>query len=260
MVTNTHYGDYDIPRSASEVKRTLKDSAAQSQKNEGTPSKLNHHAVSKQGSHSPKGPLVKLKSVDNTSKHVSYFAESSVCFVNSSEHIYETNSTEPIYECTELDNKSLSTNTSPAGSSIYENTEFMRESLKRKSSSPAILKESPKSKRPSSKKENVLRHKSTPGIILSQKKPKRHTPDDYEDPDGILDDTEHYYTDVDRDKDLHDMYVDPEDLRMYADMDDVRKGIGSSSSASSDNIISAALVKGQRKHLLLFFVFLLLFC
>lgn len=199
---------YDIPRSISETNGHF---TAQNHKDEDVLRK-NHHSTQrkkkKKGSNSP----TKSRSADEErSGLVGSLTSSSVDFVDSTEHVYEIESSEPIYESTDLNDESFPANTSNMGGSIYENAEFMRESLKRKSSSPAVMQDSPK--RVSSEKRSVARHKSTPGGALSQKKPKRHTPDDYEDPDCILDETEDYIDMDGSNSKLHDMYIDPEDLR-----------------------------------------------
>ena len=229
-VRSAHYDSYDIPRTPSEGKWN---SSAQSQKNEDPAKKSNLHSVTKQPSYSIEVPLGKSRTGN---------------FVNSTGH-----TTEPVYERTDLHSESLPANTGNAGGSIYENAEFMRESLKRKSSSPAVLEDSPKTKRVLSKKRNVSHRVSSSGATLSQNKPKRHTPDDYEDPDGVFDETDRHYTDIaTRDEDLHDTYVNPDDLR---------KRSAVSSRASPDDVASVSCVQGQCEYNLLFaFDFCLFVC
>lgn len=129
---------------------------------------------------------------------------SSVEYVDDPEHIYEMEPT-PIYETTPQEE-----DFGVDDGSVYENTDFpLRESLSRKSSSPAVLGEG-SAVGPSRKTPEGPRTRST--SVMTNKKGRRHTPDDYEDPDAVLDNMEcGDYVDMDMDK--HNTYIDPDDLR-----------------------------------------------
>lgn len=146
----------------------------------------------------------------------------SVEFSADEDHIYEMEPT-PIYESTDLDNGAAGD--IKGDETLYENTDFTplrdlpsRESLTRKFSSPANLGGS----------SSATPTTNAPTPSGNGHKRRRHTPDDYEDPDAVLDDLEAEERGgdyVDMDSSQHNTYIDPEELR---------RG-GSGSSASSGN-------------------------
>ena len=118
-------------------------------------------------------------------------------------------------------------------SSIYENTEFSSKvCLTRKASLPTSLQVSSPPPPPATSPSHHSRAGRTKSTPLSPEhvssggrpqpgkgKPLRHTPDDYEDPDRILDmleneklveEVDDY---VDMESNVHNTYIDPEDLR-----------------------------------------------
>lgn len=137
------------------------------------------------------------------------------------EHVYEMEP--PLYECDEENGTD--------DGSIYENTDFpSRECLARKFSSPAILSGVGVMQSIGTKPKSAgARTQSTSGVVAAKK--GRHTPDDYEDPDAMLDGMEEDNCDyVDMDSSSHNTYIDPEDLR--------RDSICSSATASSGSFTS----------------------
>ena len=231
--------DYDIPRTSSEVKKNCTDLAAKSQKNGDVV--MNHHSNNKLGGimkikQSSKIPSGQSKSLDDDTSLTS----SSVTFIDSTEHVYEPQA----YETTDMgmDKKALSTSVDINDASIYENTKFFNEEkevLNRKTSLPQFMQDLQQKASP--EKKAVSRHKSMPGLLKSKKKHNQMT-HEYEDPDRMLDESEDCYMDMDRAENLHDMYVDPDDLR---------KRSGYAVNTISDSVIST---QPQRKIILIFFI------
>ena len=141
---------------------------------------------------------------------------SSVEFIDSDDHIYEMEPT-PIYESTPMEDDF---------GSVYENTDFpSRESVKRKSSTPPMQGDGGPAQQ-SQKSPEGGRKRST-SAVMTNRKGRRHTPDDYEDLDAILDSVEaEDYVDMDLDK--HNTYIDPDDLR--------RVGTSSSATPSTSSL------------------------
>ena len=140
---------------------------------------------------------------------------SSVDFTDRTEHVYESETPDPVYESTELDEDGLP----HSSGSIYENTEFVRGSVKKKpisqdgsdqlgQSSFQAGKTSSQSSKPSVQ---PSKGSARPTKGAAQQKPK-HSLEDYEDPDVIMDED---YIDMEsnQDQDQDNMYIDPEDLR-----------------------------------------------
>lgn len=163
-------------------------------------------------------PATKAKSLGNTKVSSVEFSED--------DHIYEMEP-DPLYEDTEENGID--------DGSIYENTEFpSQESLIRKMSSPAVM---PSNKPPQL---NLATRAHSLSEVQQAKqgkphraKPQRHSPDDYEDPDAMLDNIDAAenldYVDMDSGS-IHNTYIDPEDLR--------RVSTCSSATASSGSFTS----------------------
>ena len=146
-------------------------------------------------------------------------AESKLGTLKEDEHIYEMEPT-PLYEDSDVGGEGATPTAATNGDdgSIYENADFSPlerdQSLIRKHSSPAMMQDTPLrgSAVAQLKKAASTRANSTSSIVANRKG-KRHTPDDYEDPDAVLDNMENDdYMDM-QVGEGHNMYIDPEDLR-----------------------------------------------
>ncbi len=163
---------------------------------------------------------------------------SSVEFDDDDEHIYEYDPS-PIYEDTELEASGGDTN-----GSIYENTDFHgqknmtspQKSVDKSASintSPSLQLASPppplsSSSSPLKKHPIAVKTKSVPS---NSKQPNKgrpwssHTPDDYEDPDALLEEEAIDYMTMDGSD--HNTYIDPGDLRR------INGGVSSATSATA---------------------------
>ncbi len=142
---------------------------------------------------------------------------SSIEFTEEDEHVYEMEPT-PVYEDTDVVENALPVAIDEDDGSIYENTEFSpfdrQESLIRKHSSPAVLQDVEAiSAAAAATHVMAARAQSMSSAPSTNRKGKRHTPDDYEDPDAVLDFLEDDdYMDM-QVGEGHNMYIDPEDLK-----------------------------------------------
>lgn len=163
----------------------------------------------------------KSKEIMTSSKTSSVeYVNDSVLNDSDSDHIYEAEPT-PMYDSTPVEDY--------REGSVYENTEFpSRGSLTRKSSSPAILGDRSAS---TSKTPDRGQRTQSQSAMMLKKKPICHTPDDYEDPDAILDDMDY----VEMNMDQHNTYIDPDDLRRV------------DSSASNATPSLSSLVSGDKR-------------
>ena len=156
--------------------------------------------------------------------HTPLSHSTSVDSVDGNEHIYEMEP-EPICDQSDLDNAMVDKG------SIYENTNFPtmeRRPVMKKNSSPSVLQDI----QTNSNRVASTRTKSVPSILNSKMKGSYHTPDDYEDPDAIIQDMESQMDDyIVMSDQLHNTYVDPEDLR--------RGSSGSNVTVSSDSFTSS---------------------
>lgn len=132
--------------------------------------------------------------------------------------------------------------------SIYENTEFpSRQSLTRKSSSPAVLS-SPQGQKLPQIHLGARAHSSSEVPQTKAGKPLRHSPDDYEDPDAILENMEAAenldYVDMDAGG-THNTYVDPEDLRRVSSCSSATASSGSFTSNKRPDSTSSVPGPGE---------------
>ena len=134
------------------------------------------------------------------------------------EHVYEMEP--PLYEFDEENGTD--------DGSVYENTEFPpRDISARKGSSPAVLSAAAAGFAQSSKQPHLpgARTQSTSAVMVARR--GRHTPDDYEDPDALLDGMEGDRDYVDMDSSSHNTYIDPEDLRRVSSCSSATASSGS---------------------------------
>jgi hypothetical protein len=144
------------------------------------------------------------------------------------DHIYEM---EPYEEENSTDN-----------GSVYENTDFPpRHGTGRKGSSPAVLSGL---ERGINKSPSVGGRPHSISAMLEPKR-KRHSPDDYEDPDAVLEGLEDVDY-VDMDVSTHNTYIDPEDLRRDSSCSSVTASSGSFTSSKRPD--STSSIPGQSKH------------
>ncbi len=150
------------------------------------------------------------------------------------DHIYEMEPT-PLYEDTDMGGNPPP-NTNSDDGSIYENTDFTpleeSESVTRKISSPAVLQDTSSKTTASQMKKTATDRTQSASSVLTNRKKKRHTPDDYEDPDKVLDNLENDdYMDM-QVGEGHNMYIDPEDLKRGSPCSMAAASSGSFTSAS----------------------------
>ena len=177
---------YDMPRPKSDLKST----------------KTNKKTSSKTNSSNSISSSSRTSSMEDRAGLVGSLTSSAVEFGDRAEHVYESQTSEPIYESTDLDENDLPP---PTSGSIYMNTEFVSNSVRRKASSPPLTQDKAPSK-PAVPSRHAARHKSASEQPKSRRRPT-HSRDDYEDPDIIMDGD---YIDMDN---QDNMYIDPEDLR-----------------------------------------------
>ena len=173
------------------------------------------------------------------------------------EHVYEM---EPsLYEEEDVGGSGLGDD-----GSIYENTDFpKRESLTRKSSSPAVLDSSGVERvkkpvfitanRPQSisevLSEGSSKGVSSPSLTTAAKRRSHHTHEDYEDPDAALEAAENCdYVDMDSSS-THNTYIDPGDLkRVSSSCSSNTTAASSSSSSTPSNICNSSSTTGNVRN------------